>query len=232
MVKVMVPTKMPASVEVGAFSVTMPLMPTVPSAWALSVAMMCGPPPRPAVPGSVGPTGGVAADWLVTVTSPATIALPDTNTGVRLVRPTFSPLMTPLAWPEPSDRLLAAADTVHGRLPDWVSTTVMPLNVEFGDCPAVGTSLLFGSSGADALKNVPAGLSCSVPRFSGLVAVYGVEIEMVPAGTVPSIVWASLHVVQAGAVSVKVTGAELDPATVAPEAGTNVATTECAPAEV
>jgi hypothetical protein len=87
-------------------------------------------------------------------------------------------------------------------------------------------------SWAVAVKYVPAGLRANVPRLSGFVVVYGVEIAMVPAGIVAVIAAALLHVVQAGASSVKVTAAELDPATVAPEAGTNVATTEWAPADV
>src|SRR5215467_12638024 len=83
-------------------------MPTVPAGWAESAAIACAmPPPKPRLPVSVGPTGGEAAAWLVKVTSPATIALPGTNTAVSPVRPTFSPLMVPGAL---LVRLLDAAE--------------------------------------------------------------------------------------------------------------------------
>lgn len=89
---------------------------------------------------------------MVSVTSAAMIALPGTGTTVRPVRPTFSALIAETGPVPPSVRSLACAVTVDGRPPAWVSTIVMPLNVELGYWPAIGVSAGLGSSGADAVK--------------------------------------------------------------------------------
>src|SRR5215472_5107135 len=76
----------------------------------------------------------------------------------------------------PSVRLLARADTVHGRSPERLSTTVMFPN---------GIGVLANS--------VRPEFSASVPRFSGLDAVYGVLILRVPTGIVASMFCVSVH---------------------------------------